>query len=105
MESDYISKKDKKAKMMGFTACEKVNKPNTHAIYRYGCNYCAEAHLIVMRDGHYTAVNMNSDDIEGSRLYCPHEVCPYKDKIEKYRNYADYDRHARAHWHKKIAIF
>ena len=104
-KSAYIENRDKAAAMMGFTPCIKSDIRNTHTIYRYGCNYCAHACLIVKRDEEYKAVNINTDDVEGSRLYCPYNECPYKDELDKYRSYLEYDRHARAHWKKKIAIF
>lgn len=105
MESTYLQKKDKMALAMGYKPCERSQNYRAHAQYKYGCEFCADACVIVNRKGKYTPVNINASDAEGSRLYCPHIECPYAEELNKYRSYADYDRHARAHWRKKIAIF
>jgi hypothetical protein len=106
--SQYMSQKEKEALKIGYIPCERADINKAHSPYKYGCNYCTEAHLITQKDGVYKAVGVNNADDEGTqgtRLYCPRKECPYKAELDKYRSYADYDRHARAHWRKKIKIF
>lgn len=105
--SSYMTQKEKEALKLGFVPCQRADINKAHSPYRDGCNYCAEAHLITQKDGVYKAVNLKRADDEntqGTRLYCPHAECPYKEELDKYRSYADYDRHARSHWCKKIKI-
>jgi hypothetical protein len=100
--SDYFEEQKQYAMMHGLRECERTKENGSLTPFKYGCDLCTEAMLVVKHGDQFDMTPRCTSNSDAFKTYCPHAECPYAADIEKYGRYKDYDRNARRNFKKRI---